>query len=206
VTRSRLTVVKVGGSLFDWPELPVRLAAFLNGRRTSDRDEGIVLIAGGGPAADVVRSLDRLYGLGDHTAHQLALAAMDISALCLARLVSDPFLVDSVEKLGAAWKKGSVPVVAARAFLAEIDRCGHEPLPASWDVTSDSIAARIASFIGADRLILLKSASVPGGATRREAARLGLVDPMLPCVARTLPSVQYSNLRKPGCRLQTLPP
>jgi aspartokinase-like uncharacterized kinase len=165
--------VKVGGSLFDWPELPMRLAAFLNQRRASDRDQGMVLIAGGGPVAEAVRSLDRLYGLGDDIAHQLALAAMDISALCLARLVSDPVLaatsascpdlVSDPFLVRAACERGSIPVLAARALLERIERYAGERLPASWDITSDSIAARIASFLEADRLILLKSASMPGG-------------------------------------------
>ena len=41
------------------------------------------------------------------------------------------------------------------ALLAE-----HDPLPESWDVTSDSIAAWVAGAAGASRLVLLKP--VPG--------------------------------------------
>ena len=47
----------------------------------------MVLIAGGGPAADVVRVLDRIHGLGDETAHRLALHAMDLTAIILAELL-----------------------------------------------------------------------------------------------------------------------
>ena len=84
MTRSSLTVIKVGGSLFDWPELPRRMTDFLDARKAVDRDERMVLIAGGGPAADVVRALDRIHGLGDQTAHRLALHAMDLTAIILA--------------------------------------------------------------------------------------------------------------------------
>ena len=71
-------------------------------------------------------------------------------------------------------------------------------MPASWDVTSDSIAARIAAGLHASRLVLLKSASLPPGADRAEAARLGLVDPVFPSVARELKIVEYVCLREAG--------
>ena len=37
MTRRALAVVKVGGSLFDWPEFPGRLTAYLEMRRDTDR-------------------------------------------------------------------------------------------------------------------------------------------------------------------------
>ena len=52
-------VVKVGGSLMGWPPLPDRLARFL--RLYREAGENVVLIAGGGGAADWVRGLDRAY-------------------------------------------------------------------------------------------------------------------------------------------------
>lgn len=53
-----LVVVKVGGSLFDLPDLGPRLRAWLKTLRTAD----VLLVPGGGPTADVVRSLDRAHG------------------------------------------------------------------------------------------------------------------------------------------------
>ena len=76
----------------------------------------------------------------------------------------------------------------------------------SWDTTSDSIAARIALHLAADRLILLKSAQLPAGTVRHEAARLGLVDPIFPTAARSLVLVEYVNLREDFVALQPLPP
>jgi aspartokinase-like uncharacterized kinase len=51
-----------------------------------------------------------------------------------------------------------IPVLAPYAWLRRAD-----PLPHSWEVTSDSIAAWIARAIGASRLVLVK----PPGAESR---------------------------------------
>jgi len=196
VTSSTLAVVKVGGSLFDWPELPRRLPAFLDARRTIAPPERTVLIAGGGRTVDVVRALDQIHGLGDECAHQLALHALDLTAIILAALVPGSTLVDRIDSLAGAWNARSIPILAPRKSINEFDRTGTDPLPASWHVTSDAIAARLAVAMGADCLILLKSAPLPAKASRQDAVRLGLVDPMLPAVARSLARVEYVNLRE----------
>jgi len=206
--RPILAVIKVGGSLLDWPELPGRLAEFLNGRRASMPAERTILIAGGGPAADLIRGLDRIHGLGDQTAHLLALHALDLTAILLASLLPGSSPVDRIEALSTAWDAGVVPILVPRPILSAIDRSGSgfDPLPASWDVTSDTIAARVAVYLEAECLILLKSASLPVGTSRAAAAQLGLVDPILPVVARALPRVAYLNLREPAAELEDLPP
>ncbi len=206
MTRSSLTVIKVGGSLFDWPEFPRRLSGFVDARKALDRDERLVLIAGGGPAADVVRALDRIHGLGDQAAHRLALRAMDLTAYFLSAIVPGAVLVEHGDDFHRAWTAGLIPVLAPRCIIAEIERTEEHALPASWDVTSDSIAAQIASHLAADRLILLKSAPLPDNTDRHQAVRLGLVDAMLPLVARSLRRVEYMNLRDQGSRPQPLPP
>ena len=72
MSEQTLAVVKVGGSLFDWSELPDSLAAYLAARQAKNAGEHPVLIAGGGPAADWIRSLDQLHRLGDVAADRLA--------------------------------------------------------------------------------------------------------------------------------------
>ncbi len=99
-----------------------------------------------------------------------------------------------------------IPVLAPFRTICAIDQAEFDPLPASWAVTSDSIAARIASHVKASRLILLKSASVSSHATRHEAARAGLVDPFFPEAARGFERVEYLNFRDPTARLQILVP
>ncbi|HWE39206.1 MAG TPA: uridylate kinase [Isosphaeraceae bacterium] len=196
---SAVRIVKVGGSLLDWPELPGRLSEALRPRE----HEPSILIVGGGRVADVVRGLDRAHALGDERAHALALRALDLSARLLAAIVPGLEVVETTAE-ALAMVRGSLPVLATRRFLDEDDR-GGDPLPRSWDVTTDSIAARVAARLGAAELLLVKSAPLPPGADRREAARLGLVDPAFPAVARGLRLVSYLNLRDPDDRPRPLP-
>lgn len=184
-------VVKVGGSLLAWPELPERLARWLDAERPSR----VVLIAGGGPAADFVRALDAACRLGDEPAHRLALHAMDLTAEALAKLVPQTQVVRRLVELPSAWRVGLRPILAPRLHLEEVDEPRADRLPSSWAVTSDSIAARVAVDLGASRLVLLKSTSAVGAATRSEAARAGLVDPWFPHASLPLDRVEVVDLR-----------
>lgn len=186
-------VIKVGGSLLGWPDLPVRLASFLS----MHAGERLLLIAGGGPAADVVRELDRAHGLGEERSHQLALRALDLTAHLLAALVRDLHVVDYETEFVPVWQSGYIPVLAPRRLLDEDDKESAEPLAHNWEVTSDAIAARVADRMHARALILLKSAPLLHGTSREDAARLGLVDPVFPAAARRIERVVYVNLRAP---------
>jgi aspartokinase-like uncharacterized kinase len=191
---TRPLVIKVGGSLLDWPGLPLRLASFLEDHR-ADRP---VMIVGGGRVADVVRDLDRIHRLGEERAHALALRALDLSAQVLAGLLPGLAVVDDPSAFEATWSARLFPILTPRRLLETLDALSSDPLPHCWEITTDSIAARIAVLLGAAGLILLKSAPVPPGTTRTDAARLGLVDPAFPEIARPLASVVYLNLRDPG--------
>ena len=59
---------------------------------------------------------------------------------------------------GAAVHAGFVPVLAPSRWLREAG-----PLPHTWDVTSDSIAAWVAGAVGARRLVLIKPPNAVGG-------------------------------------------
>lgn len=184
-------VVKVGGSLLTWPDLPARLERWLD----AEGDARLVLIAGGGPAADFVRGLDAAHRLGDEQAHRLALHALDFTAEALARLVPGSRVVRRLAELPTAWDAGLRPVLAPRLHLEEVDESRTDRLAYSWEVTSDSIAARVAVDLRATRLVLLKSTTIAGAATRLDAARAGLVDPCFPSASEALDRVELVDLR-----------
>jgi aspartokinase-like uncharacterized kinase len=67
-------------------------------------------------------------------------------------------LVMNATEMSTALASQRIPVLAPYVWLRRAD-----PLPHSWEVTSDSIAAWIAHAIGASRLVLVK----PPGAEPR---------------------------------------
>jgi aspartokinase-like uncharacterized kinase len=188
-----LTVVKVGGSLFDLPDLASRLMDWLH-------DQGpVLLVPGGGAMADAVRSLDRQHRLGEEAAHWLALRAMSLNAHILASLLPSATVVRSVEESWPRIQAGQIPVLNAHAFAAADERRPGS-LPHSWAVTSDSLAARVAVVAGARRLFLLKSADIPPTVSWTEAGRRGWVDAFFAEIARRAPGMEIRtiNLRGPA--------
>lgn len=167
----RPVVVKVGGSLFDLPDLGRRLGHWLD-------DSGLVqvlLVPGGGPLADAVRTLDRWQNLGDEASHWLALETMTVSASLLTRILSGGVVVQDLAECPQCWAKKQTPILDVLPFMCG-DACKPGGLPHSWDVTSDSIAMRVALACRARSLILLKSTEFPQGIDWAEASRRGLVD------------------------------
>jgi len=183
-----VVVAKVGGSLFDLPDLRERLARWAAGVQAGR----ILFVPGGGEAADVIRRLDRVHHLGESAAHWLAIRMMAVNAHVLAALLGVPVT-------GSARQPAATPVAVldAHAFCRD-DEGGPGAVEHSWRVTSDSIAARVATFLGG-QLVLLKSVELPDGYTWEAAASAGLVDEAFPGVVRRHPvSVTWVNLRRPG--------
>jgi aspartokinase-like uncharacterized kinase len=160
-----LVVVKVGGSLFDLPDLGPRLRAWL--ARLSAAE--VLLVPGGGPTADVVRDLDRRHALGEEASHWLALRALTVNAHFLQALLPGAVVVPQPRACGAR------SVLDPYAF-AHADEGRPGCLPHCWQVTSDSVAARAAVVGQARRLVLLKSVTLPQGMAWDKAGQCGLVD------------------------------
>jgi aspartokinase-like uncharacterized kinase len=173
---TRPLVVKVGGSLFDLPDLGPRLRRWLDAHARRE----VLLVPGGGSAANVVRELQRVHGFDDETAHWLALRAMTLNAQVVAALVPGSCVIDGPDLAELLWEQGRRPVLDAFAF-GESDEADPDHLPHTWAVTSDSVAARAATLLGAD-LVLLKSATPPAGDVAAWAA-CGYADAWLPRVA-----------------------
>jgi aspartokinase-like uncharacterized kinase len=81
----------------------------------------------------------------------MAILGMDQYAILLASGLRNAELVRHRGEIARAQSRGNLPVLAPSQWLREAD-----PLPHSWDVTSDSIAAWVAAEVGARRLILIK--------------------------------------------------
>ncbi len=186
MSRIFLRVAKVGGSLFDFAELPTALRGWLD-----DQPGVTVLIAGGGRFADAVRRADATCSMGDTAAHRLALEAMRSSARFLTAMLPETELLHSLDDFREQVASGGVVVLDPWEILTPPE-CG---LPHSWDVTSDSIAAYVASQLNAQELVLFKSTPLPANTSRAQAADAGLVDRYFVHAAATLPNVRWVNLR-----------
>ena len=180
-----MIVVKVGGSLYDWPDLGPRLRAFLGSLADPDR----LVVPGGGGTGNVVRALDATHQLGAEVSHWLALRGCAVNAHFLGALL--PGCVVVPEPLGVR----GVAVLDPLAFT-EADEGQPGCLQHSWNATSDAVAARAAVVAGGE-LVLLKSVTIPPGMDWGEAARMGLVDSVLPgIVDRAGLCVRAVNLRE----------
>src|SRR5262245_40258341 len=100
------TFVKVGGSLFDLPDLGPRLCRWLKDNAPRE----VLLVPGGGPAANAIRTLDRTHALGEEASHWLALRALAINAALLAALVPGSCVIDGPDLAELVWEQGRVPV------------------------------------------------------------------------------------------------
>ncbi len=124
-------VVKLGGSLFG--RVPDLVPVLLASRRP------LFIVPGGGIFADSIRKLP----VSKNPAHWMAIAAMDQFGWYIASQgITTVTLLQVPDR----------PVV----FLPYCSMRLHDPLPHSWDITSDSIAAWVADFLCLD-LLLLKS-------------------------------------------------
>jgi aspartokinase-like uncharacterized kinase len=188
---AEMTVVKVGGSLLDWPELGPRLRAWL-----ASCAGQMVLVPGGGPTTDVIRALDQQHGLGEERAHWLALRALTLNAHFLAVLLPATEVVADRAGTDAAWQAGRTPILDAHTFLLS-DEGRPGALAHTWATGSDVIAVRAAALLGARRLVLLKSAAVPKAVDWEELGRRGLVDPGFAPMLQTIPGLEVVvvNLR-----------
>jgi aspartokinase-like uncharacterized kinase len=151
------TVVKLGGGVLAHTG---HFEAALTAIAAAARKSRLLVVPGGGPFADAVREVDRRLRLGNDAAHWMAVLAMDQYAHLVAARLAGSVMVSEPREIAAALgacPKGQVPVLAPYRWLRETD-----PLPHTWMVTSDSIAAWVAGRVGARRLVLVKPPGAAG--------------------------------------------
>ena len=183
-------VVKVGGSLYDHPQLKVGLIAWLAARPEAH----ILIVPGGGDFAEAVRRLDTVHGLGEEVSHLLAMRSLETASL----FVQDILDIPGQSPYPDGWREDkpmtvmSLPEIILTQYL-----CDHvENLPQTWEFTTDSLAACAAQDAGCD-LVLLKSVDISATMSWQEAADRGYVDAYFPTlVARHNLRVTAVNFRR----------
>ncbi|KQU19117.1 uridylate kinase [Methylobacterium sp. Leaf94] len=172
------TVVKIGGSLVaDARRLRAQLV------RLADGELGpCLLVPGGGPFADAVRTTQSALGFPDALAHRLALDAMGHMAEIVSELEPRLVVARDLAAIADALAAGRVPVWDPVALKA-----GHPDIPETWEVTSDSLALWLAGAVGAPLCLLVKSVDRPLRTRWTDLARVGLVDAAFPAFAERYP-------------------
>jgi 5-(aminomethyl)-3-furanmethanol phosphate kinase len=149
-----MLVVKIGGGLLARSET---FTAVLAEIAATSGEIPLLVVPGGGPFADAVREIDRRLGLTDEAAHWMAVLAMDQYAHAIASRLPKGRIVSRPDGIKAALADGEIPVLAPYQWMRDAD-----PLPHSWDVTSDSISVWVATQVGAERLVLVKPPGASG--------------------------------------------
>src|SRR3972149_170361 len=140
-------VIKVGGSL---AEDPAALRALCHRLGEIAKKYRIVVVPGGGKFADVARGFDQQFALSSDISHRMATLGMDQFGLLLSQIIPNScatYLLSDARQLSEI---RVVPIFLPSRLMFQED-----PLEHSWDVTSDSIAAHIASRLNADKVILV---------------------------------------------------
>ena len=193
-------VLKFGGSLLHQPGWRDALVHWVAGVR-----DPTVIVPGGGVFADAVRQAQDALGFDDAAAHEMAILAMAQTACVLRSACPVLPLAATPEAIEAAWL--THPVVVWQPTVMP-------DTPASWAITSDSLAAWLAARVRATELLLVKSCELPQPArtqgvgtealaTWEAWARAGAVDPGFASWARAAGAdTRLMNLRE----LDTLPP
>lgn len=174
-------VLKLGGSLLSWPDWPWLLDRLLTGMG----DGPLVVVVGGGAVVDGLRQIDSAAPQPAKLMHDLALDCMHTLAQLVSKSTGLPLSANPA-------LTGAACVLDAPTWM--LTQPAAASLPASWDVTSDSIAARLASDYSA-ALMLAKSTPPPAtwhGQSLEPLATAGWVDHFFPTAADDLQTILWA--------------
>ncbi|MDD5274682.1 MAG: uridylate kinase [Methylovulum sp.] len=161
------TLIKLGGSLAQSDNLRDCLETI--GRRYQGK--AVVIVPGGGAFADQVRLAQHHWQFDDRTAHAMALLAMQQMALLFNGLKPGFVVAGSVAQIREHLAQAKTVVWSPA--ITELDQAG---IAASWDITSDSLAAWLAGVLSATELVLVKSAGIDTNLSLPQLAEQAIVD------------------------------
>jgi len=180
-------VIKLGGSLTH----SKALINCFNKIQQRYQSRAVIIVPGGGAFADQVRLAQQQWQFDEFTAHHMAILAMQQMALMFNGLAPHWLIVSSLSEL-------QLPIHLNKTLIwspnsVELDQSG---VPASWDITSDSLAAWLAKQVSATELILVKSAAIDPQASLEQLVAQKIVDQgFCQQVQEALFSIQVVNQR-----------
>lgn len=161
-----MKVIKLGGSLLN---SPVSMLACLN--HIPRLNEKIVVVCGGGMFADTIRHAQQSYLFNDVVAHEMAILAMQQTALLCQSLNTQYSLCYDIADLSTALLKTNNVI-----WSPSINNINAAKLPATWELSSDSLAAWLADTLGAKALIVVKSCQIDSSLPLQLLEKQGIID------------------------------
>lgn len=158
-------VLKLGGSLLS--HAPLTQILQLATRAVNGQ---VVIVPGGGVFAEQVRLTQQQWQYDDQTAHYMAILAMQQMALLLQSLCAGLVIVNNVAMIRDSMQQSTV---IWSPLSSELDATG---IPASWDITSDTLAAWLAVQLSIEHVMLVKSAEFSADSTIAQLSASGVID------------------------------
>lgn len=163
-----MIVIKLGGSL----SRSDALVNCLNAVEKNYQDRAVIIVPGGGAFADQVRLAQQHWQFGDNTAHHMAILAMQQMALMFKGLKPGFAVAHNVAAIQDQLSRQK-KIIIWSPDIVELDNAG---IQASWDITSDSLAAWLAKTLSATELILVKSVAIETSLSLQQLAELQIID------------------------------
>ena len=159
-------IVKLGGSLNADPALPLwlDLLARLGGGR-------VTIVCGGGSFADEARRAQVRWQFDDLAAHNMAVLAMAQTGYQLQAMNPTLDLATRKADIATVLRKGRTAVWLPFELLRD-EPCSRT----NWGATSDTIALDLARELNAERLVIVKSCTVPPQQTLQQLGTDGVID------------------------------
>lgn len=164
-----LLVARIGDGLAATPHLKVWLDAM------AAWPGALVLAPGVGPFGAAAKGAAQAMGLNAVAAQRIALMAMDQYAVALATVRPSPVIVETEEALRGA-------IAAQRTAVWAPSRMASvaTDIPATSEISCDSLAAWLAGKLGAAHLLLVEDADPATPVSTAWLAKRALVDARFP--------------------------
>jgi|TARA_B100001964_G_C14256594_1_gene612802 aspartokinase-like uncharacterized kinase len=143
-------VLKLGGSLMQSEEL----FFWLDNIFSRPKESICIVVPGGGKFAEHIRVSQKHFNFSDEVAHKMALLAMSQYGYFLTGINKNINIIKNIKKIYENKNKNSFLWLPDNSLENNIE------LPQTWDFTSDSIALWLATFLQADKLIMVKSKKI----------------------------------------------
>ena len=164
-----MIIVKLGGSLSQSDALINCLNSVE--QKINYKGRAVVIVPGGGAFAEQVRLAQQRWQFDDKTAHRMAILAMQQMALLIKGLKDDFSIARSIADIPKQLHRQKIVI-----WLPDIVELDNAGIQASWDITSDSLAAWLAKVLSAKELILVKSAMIDASLSIQQLAEQNIVD------------------------------